>query len=332
MASRKRSGGSWGSIRDVSSLSGVGTLDQAAVAVNVADARVATWRRNTGSTLVIQSADGTEDSDTWTAPVPVSVAGPDTTSSAQDARVSIETGAREVAVWLQKDGTADLFARGASRPPGGAWSTPMPLSALDETVTAGTISLASGGGESTAVWASGGVVQARTLSTAGTWGSVTNLSDVRGRAPADPGRARRGRERGGGLEGVRRVLEGAGDRSGRGCAGAGRLVGARTAYTGQTVAYSVTPRDWSHGHRPLGLRGRHDGHQHLGEPRLPERRHLPGDRHRHRRSGQRDRQHAVRHRGVGRTGHRDPDTHPDPDPDADSDAHPHVRQSRSSPG
>ena len=79
VASRKRSGGSWGSVRDVSALSGVGTLDQPAVAVNVADARVATWRRNTGSTLVIQSADGTEDSDTWTAPVPVSVEGTDTT-------------------------------------------------------------------------------------------------------------------------------------------------------------------------------------------------------------------------------------------------------------
>ena len=177
MASRKHSGGSWGSVRDVSALSGVGTLDQPAVAVNVADARVATWRVNNGSTLAIQSADGTADSGTLTAPVPVSVAGADTTTSAQDARVSIETGAREVAVWLQKDGTADLFARGAFRSPGGAWSTPTPLSALDETVTAGTISLASGGGESTAVWASGGVVQARTLSAAGTWCSVTNLSN-----------------------------------------------------------------------------------------------------------------------------------------------------------
>ena len=56
---------------------------------------------------------------------------------------------------------------GADTSPEFTWSTPVPLSASGEGLAAGSISVASGGGETTAVWASDGVVRARTLSAAG---------------------------------------------------------------------------------------------------------------------------------------------------------------------
>ena len=155
-------------------------MNQPAVAVNAADGRVVAWRSSTGTTLVVQSADGTEDTDTWSTPANVSVEGADMTWAAQDARVSIEAGGRQVAVWLQANGAGSLVSTGALRPPGGTWSTPVPLSASGEGLAAGSISVASGGGETTAVWASDGVVRARTLSAAGAWSTSKDLSAFAG--------------------------------------------------------------------------------------------------------------------------------------------------------
>src|SRR5262249_22265598 len=112
---------------------------------------------------------------TWAASQPLSAPGQD----AADVRVATDSGGDALATWQRSDG-ANVVIQASYRPAGGAWSTPITLSAAGQDAYHARAALDDRGDAALVAWgrSDGGhtIVQAAELPAGGTWSAPVDLS------------------------------------------------------------------------------------------------------------------------------------------------------------
>ncbi|MFN8121538.1 MAG: choice-of-anchor C family protein [Thermoleophilia bacterium] len=164
------SGGAWGSPQTVGSTG----ADQPRVAMNATGETALVWRRSDGTNTRTEAATRS-GSGAWSAVSVISASGRD----AQSPNVAVTPAGAMVATWIRSDGTNTLVQT-SERPSGGAWGAGVSRSAAGQNATGPQIASHADGGivltwtryDGTA-WR----VQAIERTGAGTWGSVSDMSD-----------------------------------------------------------------------------------------------------------------------------------------------------------
>jgi hypothetical protein len=136
-------GGSWSAPVPLSAPGEDAEVPQ--VAMDAAGDAVAVWERFNGTNEIVETASLAAGGG-WSAPVPLSAAGQD--ASAQ--RVAMDANGGAVAVWDRFNGT-NLIVEAASRPAGGSFGAPVPLSAAGQDAEEPRIAM-SAGGDAVAAW------------------------------------------------------------------------------------------------------------------------------------------------------------------------------------
>jgi hypothetical protein len=112
----------------------------------------------------------------WLAPTAILNSTTDVTTPA----ITFTPNGTAYAIWSQSNGT-DYIIRTATRPAGGSFGAPVPLSSGGGSAS-GPVIQSDRQGNVTASWVRNGVVQSRFHPANGGWGSVQDLSDVSGSA------------------------------------------------------------------------------------------------------------------------------------------------------
>lgn len=148
-------GGGWGAPVELSSPAE--NTERPEVAVDPAGDAVAVWSRHDGGEYVAQAASRPAGG-SWGAPTDLSVPN----QIAFDLQVGVDPAGDAVAVWVLREGTADV-AQAASRPAGGAWGAPIDLSAPGQEALSPQVAV-DPVGDAVAVWehhdGTGRIVQA----------------------------------------------------------------------------------------------------------------------------------------------------------------------------
>lgn len=184
----RRPGGAWTALDGLSQLAHHSTVPQIAVAPD--GTATAVWARNDGYVMQIESATRTPGGP-WSATTLLSsnegtIEGADPNKplpelkGATDPQVAVAADGSVTAIWVRR-GSLGLLVETASRPAGGAWSTPTLLSDPAQEPTAPQIAVAADG-TATAVWSSNDGATHRTLTATrpaggSAWSTATPLSD-----------------------------------------------------------------------------------------------------------------------------------------------------------
>lgn len=130
------------------------------LAVDAAGDTVAVWSRSDGSHTIIQ-ASARPAGGAWSSPVDLSAAG----RSATQPQVAVDAGGRVVAVWVRDNG-AHKVIQGASKPPGGGWTSAPDISDSERSAVEPDVAV-DPAGNAIAVWSrfdgSDDIVQAAVL-------------------------------------------------------------------------------------------------------------------------------------------------------------------------
>jgi hypothetical protein len=170
-SSTSLNGDAWSDPVDLSAIGGDAYDPQ--VTVSSTGLVTAVWTRDNGSHDIIQSSTPESDGD-WSTPEDLSATGGD----AGDPQVTVSSTGLVTAVWTRDNGSDDIIQSSTSES-GGAWSTPVDLSAtggddFDPQVTVSSTGLA------TAVWTrwngSHDVIQSSTSQNGGAWSTPVDLS------------------------------------------------------------------------------------------------------------------------------------------------------------
>jgi hypothetical protein len=156
------------------------------VAVDGQGNAVAVWTRSNGTNDIVQAA-ARPAGGAWQAPINLSAAG----QNALPPEVSVNAQGNAVAVWTRSNGT-NFIVQAAARPAGGAWQTPVDLSAAGQNASFRPQVAVDGQGNAVAVWfrfdGTSLIVQAAARPAGGVWQAPINLSaagqDARGNAVA----------------------------------------------------------------------------------------------------------------------------------------------------
>jgi hypothetical protein len=144
------------------------------VAVDPAGDAVVAWERPDGANYRIEASTLAAVGGGWSAAVPISAAG----RNASSARVAIDATGEAVATWKREDGT-NFLIEAASHPLGGAWGTPVALSAPGQEAEAARVAI-DAAGDATVEWTrSDGahyIIEMARRTASGGWGSATPLS------------------------------------------------------------------------------------------------------------------------------------------------------------
>jgi hypothetical protein len=170
-SSTSQSGGTWSTPVDLSA-SGQSAEDPQ-VSVDSTGLAIAVWNRYDGSKNRIQSSTS-QSGGTWSAPVDLSASG----QSAYYPQVSVDSTGLATAVWARSDGS-DYVIQSSTSQSGGAWSTPVDLSASGQSAQGPQVSVDSTG-LATTVWSrydgSNDIIQSSTSQSGGTWSAPVDLS------------------------------------------------------------------------------------------------------------------------------------------------------------
>jgi hypothetical protein len=175
-AAWRPAGGTWQAAVDVSTPGEDASAPQ--VAIDAQGAAIVVWERRTAagdtSTRLVRAALRPAGG-TWQPPADLSapVAGEHPLSPA----IAIGPAGDAVVVWQHFDGTSSIV-QSASRAPGGAWQTPVDVSAAGEDASGAQVAI-DAQGVATAVWQAGGssaVVRSATRPAGGTWQPQVSLS------------------------------------------------------------------------------------------------------------------------------------------------------------
>ncbi len=143
------------------------------VAVDPQGNAVAVWDRYSGTHYIVQGATRPAGG-AWQTPVDLSAAGNDATG----AQVAVDPQGNAIAVWYAFNGTNNIV-QAATRAAGGAWQTPVSLSASGQDATGPQVAVDSQG-NAVAVWDSSNgtnlIVQGATRAAGGAWQTPVNLS------------------------------------------------------------------------------------------------------------------------------------------------------------
>ena len=172
--------GSWSTPVNLSASGGYTNDPQ--VTVSSTGLATAVWTRWNGSHDVIQSSTS-QNGGAWSTPVDLSATGGD----AFDPQVTVSSTGLVTAVWTRDNGSHDIIQSSTSQS-GGAWSTPVNLSASGEDSDVPQVTVSSTG-LATAVWyrdnGSNYIIQSSTSQNGGAWSTPVNLSAA-GRDAYDP--------------------------------------------------------------------------------------------------------------------------------------------------
>ena len=160
-------GGSWSAAVDLSSQGDLSSEPQ--VALNASGQAVAVWTRISGANADILAATLVFGG-SWTAPVSLTSLG----TAVNSPRVAINASGQAVALWCKSDGSYFLV-EAATLLFGGGWSAAEALSSTGGNASAPALAF-NDAGQTAAVWIREDVVQARTSTFGGAWGSGANLS------------------------------------------------------------------------------------------------------------------------------------------------------------
>jgi hypothetical protein len=142
-SSTSQNGGAWSTPADLSATGG-GAYDPQ-VTVSSTGLATAVWFRWNGSHDIIQSSTSQSGGD-WTTPVDLSATGGD----AYEPQVTVSSTGLATAVWYRYDGSSYIIQSSTSQS-GGAWSTPVDLSATGANAYEPQVTVSSTG-LVTAVW------------------------------------------------------------------------------------------------------------------------------------------------------------------------------------
>jgi hypothetical protein len=163
-------GGGWSQPVD---LSAPGRVEGPEVAVGSTGEAVAVWVHSHGARYTVQSA-ARPAGGSWSAPADLSVAAVD----ARNPEVAVDPAGDAVTLWQQARGGNDVILV-STRPAGGSWSAPAPLSAPGQNARGSQVAL-DPFGDAVAVWQrSDGahwIVQSAMLPAHGSWSKPVNLS------------------------------------------------------------------------------------------------------------------------------------------------------------
>jgi hypothetical protein len=147
--------------------------DAAQVAVDPSGAAVAAWIRNDGADTLVQAAVRLPGG-AWGAPVTISAAA----QSATAPQLAVDAQGGAVVVWSRSDGVNTII-QASRRPPGGAWSAPVDLSAAGRNAEQPQVAV-DPAGNAIAVWRrTNGVnwiIQAATRPVLGAWSAPVDVS------------------------------------------------------------------------------------------------------------------------------------------------------------
>jgi hypothetical protein len=163
---------SWSTPANVSVVGG--TSGEAQVTVDSTGLAIAVWLGTSGAVTVVQSSTS-QSGGAWSTPVTLSAAGFDVL---QPPQVKVDSTGLATAVWNIASGSGIIQA--STSQSGGAWSTPVNLSATDRTVAYPKVTVDSTG-LVTAIWVrsngSHNVIQASTSQSGGPWSTPADLSE-----------------------------------------------------------------------------------------------------------------------------------------------------------
>jgi hypothetical protein len=172
-------GGAWGPAFDLSEAEQ--NAEAPGVGVDGAGNAMAVWARYNSTKFIVQSASRPAGG-AWSSPDDLSKAG----QNAEDPQVAVDPAGDAVAVWARFDG-AKFIVQSASRPAGGAWSSPDDLSKAGQNAEAPQVAL-DPAGDAVAVWArfdgADTIIQSARRQ-AGVWGPGPDLS-LPGRDASEP--------------------------------------------------------------------------------------------------------------------------------------------------
>jgi LPXTG-motif cell wall-anchored protein len=176
-SSTSQSGGAWSTPVNLSASGEDSDVPQ--VTVSSTGLVTAVWYRDNGSNYIIQSSTS-QNGGAWSTPVNLSAAGRD----AYDPQVTVDSTGLATAVWHRYDGSHDVIQSSTSQN-GGAWSTPVNLSAAGRDAYSPQVTVSSTG-LATAVWYSSDgsqdIIQSSTSQNGGAWSTPEDLSATGGSA------------------------------------------------------------------------------------------------------------------------------------------------------
>jgi hypothetical protein len=179
-SSTSQSGGTWSTPVDLSASGQSAQVPQ--VSVDSTGLATAVWYRYDGSNDIIQSSTS-QSGGIWSAPVDLSASG----QGAYSPQVSVDSTGLATAVWARSDGS-DYVIQSSTSQSGGAWSTPVDLTASGQTAFGQQVSVDSTG-LATAVWyrsdGSKNRIQSSTSQSGGIWSTPVDLS-AGGQSAYDP--------------------------------------------------------------------------------------------------------------------------------------------------
>ena len=178
-SSTSQSGGAWSAPVNLSA-TGRNAYDPQ-LTVSSTGLATAVWRRNNGSNWIIQSSTS-QSGGAWSTPVNLSATG----GTASDPKVTVDSTGLATAVWERYDGSNGIIQSSTSQS-GGAWSTPVNLSATGGNASGPRVTVDSTG-LATVVWyrfdGSIDIIQSSTSQSGGAWSTPVNLSAEGGNAYA----------------------------------------------------------------------------------------------------------------------------------------------------
>ncbi|QBX54464.1 PKD domain-containing protein [Nocardioides seonyuensis] len=183
-AATREAGGAWSAPVDLTTASN-GYDPQ--VVVDAAGNATAIWRARAGEGTVVQAA-GRPAGGVWSAPVDLATDLTLDHSRIDVPQIAVDAAGNVTATWSRYDAFR-FVVQAASRPAGGAWTTPVDLSAPSNTSANSSLAL-DPAGNATVVWTtsegsgggyapgSGAKIQAATRPAGGTWSSAVDVTDA----------------------------------------------------------------------------------------------------------------------------------------------------------
>ncbi len=170
-AAERPAGGAWSEPVDLSAAGQDAEIPQ--VAVDPQGKATAVWQRTDGSNRIAQAAQRLAGG-AWSAPDDLSAEG----QNAFNPQVAVDPQGNATAVWGRSNGS-HFIAQAAERPPGGAWSGPVDLSAPGQDAEEPQVAVDPLGNAIVVWWRSDGShfrVQAAERPAGGAWGAPEDLS------------------------------------------------------------------------------------------------------------------------------------------------------------